>query len=470
MITKDEIESKAKEFEIHAANVQRDYVFGWFLLGLFTVSDLKDTIFLKGGNALRKGYFENTRFSSDLDFGIPNDIDQNVLLEEMNKVCDFIHKNAGVDFVKEDNRVEEKFMATDSPLPDLRVYEARIYFKDFHGKADHIKIKIAMDITRFDKVLLPLQTVDLIHPYSDANDVSCKISCMKLEEIIATKLKCLLQRQHAPDLFDYAYSIKLLGGELDKEEVARTLVQKTIFGRNPHVLKEILHRTPFDYFKEYWSKTVVCAKQFIFDAEEAMEVFLADLESLFGIYPESVQAQFAYFGADLRIPIMQAARTQTLLKIRYKGEERLVEPYSLKYQQRRDGVEREYFFAYKLSGGRSDPGIKRFVAEHMDSIENTDTTFEPKYQIELSKAGELPEDRYLFDPNKPTRAPRRSRGIRISRPRRTRAPSYGPTYIYQCGSCGKKFYRKTQSSTMRPHKSKSGFQCYGYAVYVGMKY
>ena len=58
MIYKNEIDEKAKEFEIHPSNVERDYVFGWILHGIFTVSDLKDTIFLKGGNALRKGYFE----------------------------------------------------------------------------------------------------------------------------------------------------------------------------------------------------------------------------------------------------------------------------------------------------------------------------------------------------------------------------------------------------------------------------
>jgi predicted nucleotidyltransferase component of viral defense system len=75
MITKAEIEAKSREFEIHTANVERDYVFGWLIFGIFTVSDLKEIIFLKGGNALRKGYFENTRFSADLDFGIPEDID-----------------------------------------------------------------------------------------------------------------------------------------------------------------------------------------------------------------------------------------------------------------------------------------------------------------------------------------------------------------------------------------------------------
>ena len=38
MIDRTEIEAKGKEFEIHVANVERDYVFGWLLCGIFTVS------------------------------------------------------------------------------------------------------------------------------------------------------------------------------------------------------------------------------------------------------------------------------------------------------------------------------------------------------------------------------------------------------------------------------------------------
>ena len=61
MIEKSEILSKANEFEIHEANVKRDYVFGWLLFGIFTTSNLKDIIFLKVGNALRKVYFKMYR-------------------------------------------------------------------------------------------------------------------------------------------------------------------------------------------------------------------------------------------------------------------------------------------------------------------------------------------------------------------------------------------------------------------------
>lgn len=467
MITSSEIEAKAREFEIHTSNVQRDYIFGWLLYGLFSVSSLKDTIFLKGGNALRKGYFENTRFSADLDFGIPGDIDQEVLLHELNQVCSFIQEQTQITFATDETKVAEKFSATDVPIPGLKVYEARIYFKDFYGNSDHIKIKVAMDITRFDKVLLPLQTLQLIHPYSDSENLACEIKCMKLEEIIATKLKCLLQREHAPDLFDFAYSIKLLGGQLNKEEVVTTLIKKTIFEKNPHVLKDILLKTSFDYFREYWNKTVVCAQQTIMGVEDAIAMFLGDLESLFNIFPDNGYAQFAYFGAELRNPIMKAARTQTLLKAQYKGEERMMEPYSLKYLQRRDGQEREYFYAYNCSGGQNKPGIRCLVSENFQKIENTDIKFTPRegYTIELSKAGETPENPYLFDPNKPVRVPR----IRTGRVR-TRT-SYGPRYIYQCSYCGKKFSKGSYNAHLNPHKDKYGYPCGGrVGYYVDTKY
>jgi predicted nucleotidyltransferase component of viral defense system len=469
VITPQEIEAKSKEFEIHTSNVQRDYVFGWLIFGMFTISSLKDSIFLKGGNALRKGYFAETRYSSDLDFGIPTDVPQNVVLAEINKMCDAIQEKAGIVFVKENNKVEEKFTATDVPLPDLKVYEVRVYFKDFYGKAEHITLRISMDITRFDRVMLPIQIIKLIHPYSDSNEVICDVRCMKLEEIIATKLKCLMQRQHAPDLFDYAHTIKRLGGELDKKEVVRTLIQKTIFSRNPALLKRILRNTAFEYFREEWNKSLICAKQFIMSVEDAITALTSDLEALFVEYPDNGYAQFAFFDAHLRGPMMHAGRTQTLLRIRYKGEERMVEPYSLKYQQRRDGVAREYFFAYKISGGSSGPGIKMFVPEHMQTIENTDTKFTPRNQIELSKAGEMPENRYLFDPNKPLRSPSKTRRVRVGGVGFSGVS--GPRYVFRCSMCGKQFTKGTYDATLRAHKGKNGYPCYGsFGLYVTTRY
>ena len=81
MITKSEIDAKAQEFEIHTSDVQRDYIYGWILAGLFTNSRLRGRVFLKGGNALRKAYFASTRYSNDLDFGTPGEISSDEVMQ-----------------------------------------------------------------------------------------------------------------------------------------------------------------------------------------------------------------------------------------------------------------------------------------------------------------------------------------------------------------------------------------------------
>lgn len=471
MIEKAEIEAKAKEFEIHTSNVQRDYVFGWLLFGIFTLSDLKDRIFLKGGNALRKGYFENTRYSTDLDFGIPDDIDPTFLLEEINKVCDSIQEKAGIIFAKEKNEVDEKFPpGENSPLPDLRVFEVNIFFKDFYGNPEKFTLKISMDLTRFDRTIYPPVRVPLIHPYSDASEVACEIQCMKLEEIIATKLKCMMQRQNAPDLFDYVYSIQLLGGNLNKNEVREAFIQKTIFEQNPYILKGILGATDFDFFRSTWVKSIVCAKKYMMQVEDAISAFISDLEDLFAGISDNGYTQFVFFPVEARSKILKAGRTKTTLDVCYKGEQRIIEPYALKYQQPKNSSAREYLYVYNSRGGSNPPGWRQFVAQNLQTIENTEEAFEPRFPIELSKSGEMPEKHFLFDSNKPARAPRGTRKVFSSRPRTSYSTNSGPRYIFKCSNCGKQSRRTSYDSSQYAHKDKNGYDCYGYPIYIDTKY
>jgi len=63
VIRRDEVLESARDLDVSPANVQRDYVVGWLLAGLFAESGLVETLALNGGNSLRKGYFPDTRFS-----------------------------------------------------------------------------------------------------------------------------------------------------------------------------------------------------------------------------------------------------------------------------------------------------------------------------------------------------------------------------------------------------------------------
>lgn len=100
-----------------------------------------------------------------------------------------------------------------------------------------------------------------------------------------------------------------------------------------------------------------------------------------------LQGHEELFSPLLRHLIFQAGATRTLLDITYQGTRRLVEPYALSYKVRKDGVGQEYLLVYDQSGGRTGPGIKIFLARHIESIHLTKKSFTPRFPIELPPPG-----------------------------------------------------------------------------------
>lgn len=470
MIDAQEIEDRGQQLAIHSSNVQRDYLFGWLLYYLFVHGRFRDELFLKGGNGLRKAYFLETRFSGDLDFGTAHDIDMELLKQEITGACAYIQEHAGITFELDRNDVKEKFGKWKEDR--WKVFEVRIYFRDFYGEESKIVLRISLDVTRFDRAYLPIQTRPLLHPYSDAEEIACNIRCMQLEEILATKLKCLLQRDYAPDLFDFIYSLYLNDQiPIDKRAVRSVFLQRTIFERSPGMARKILLKLPFEMLRAKWTKTIVCGEGLLMDCEDAISKFVTQVNEIFEGAAEASYYDKLFFEPDARNAILRAGKSMTLLRIVYNGADRLIEPYALKFQQRRDGVAKEYFYVYDRTGSSLNPGWKTFVAENVQSISNTEETFEPQYEIELSKAGDIPEDRLLYDPAK-QRQPRRgmpgtSRGWG-SVPRRV--SSLDPKHVFRCSTCGKLFYKKSYDSSLGEHKNKRGYLCYGYGVFVRTTY
>jgi hypothetical protein len=77
------------------------------------------------------------------------------------------------------------------------------------------------------------------------------------------------------------------------------------------------------------------------------------------------------------------------VRVSYDGVARDVEPYSLAFKRRKDGVAQEYFYGWDLTGGRtSGPGIKTFLQGRVQDIQGTEVPFDPRFEVELSKAGD----------------------------------------------------------------------------------
>ncbi|MCW0197143.1 hypothetical protein [Sphingopyxis sp.] len=145
------------------------------------------------------------------------------------------------------------------------------------------------------------------------------------------------------------------------------------------------------------------------------------------------------------------------MRITYDGTERVIEPYSLAYKRRQDGHASEYFYAYDLTGGtRSGPGIKSFLHPKVEALAATEDSFEPRFEIELSKAGESPHNQYFGGSFKGN--PRGGGGglsIVSRRGLRTRPASY----TVECPYCQKRFKRTKASTVLNAHNDSNGYRC-----------
>ena len=445
MITKSEIEAKAQEFGLHAANVERDYIFGWLLAGIYRpTSPLRDALVLKGGNAFRKAYFPQTRFSKDLDFSSTSPIQETRLTVELNNVCDFVQEHTGVRFEKERNRVGEK----GNSEADQRIYEAQLYFKDFYGEPSTTTIRVQLDVTEFDKVLLPIQNRLLLHPYSDSNQCAATLRCHKLEELVGTKLACLLQRNRSLDLYDLVY-----GGDINRDfdvsraEVLEVFLKKMPFAHPAEAKGQLLARV-LEPFRAIWHKYLICPLQSIFNFDTAINRFKHYVESLFSLvgWGGIRRGASELYSSNLRERILRALSDSTLLDVTYDGHSRVYEPWSLKFKRRKDGVVQEYLFGYDRTGGRtSGPGPKSFLPPKVQFLANTDRPFDPP---EMGQQYYSAAARWNSSVDFPSRG-----GITH-------------VHIVECSYCRRRFPRKRYSARLRAHKNPGGFDCAGRSGYM----
>jgi predicted nucleotidyltransferase component of viral defense system len=454
VIDYEEIVAKADEFDIRTSNVQRDYVFGCLIAAIADDAVLADRLVLKGGNALRKGYFPATRFSDDLDYSTPDAFEQRELLARFRSVCDVAQDRSGVVFEPDRTVLAQDPQQIDG---DRQVQRLRLYFRDFTGTTQEMVLKVRVDITEFDRLVLPVQNRLLIHPYSDAAAFNDVIRCVKLEEALADKLRALMQRQYSHDLFDLVYGI-FVNRDLDvsRVELVRTFLAKSLFGGDAQTPRGLLLALPFDLMRGFWQRLVL-PKTSRFSFEDAVAQFRNGVAQLFAPFAVAERRATGFFPAEFRAAILRGGTERTLLRMAYAGMPRLVEPYALVFKRPAGRAAREYFYGFDRTGGRSTgPGIKSFFPERIQTIENTDEPFEPRFPIELTKDAATGAGTFA----RPF-----SRGARTSASRRRR-PTRPSAYRVRCPYCDKTFARTKPSTKLNPHSDGYGNRCPGRNGYL----
>jgi predicted nucleotidyltransferase component of viral defense system len=242
MILQRELRDLSEQLKVPMNTIDKDYVLGHFLNGIFQQDWALESLVFKGGTCLKKCYFENYRFSEDLDINIINETFK-LTKKHIQQVCRQVNQVTEISFnimqfkpVLFDNKpvgwdVEICFWGANHEKSKTPVFG-----KDCHSK-------IWCEFRSYELMLFAIESKDILHNYSDKDLVVQKIPCYSIHEILAEKMRALIQRNRgeARDYYDLWY-IKTHVQDIEWNVIKDAFFQKCDY-------KNIFFNGAEDFFK-----------------------------------------------------------------------------------------------------------------------------------------------------------------------------------------------------------------------------
>ena len=265
MIKPGEIQQRAREVGVRDQQIEKDYVLSWILKGISQHDQLSKSIVFKGGTVLKKVYFEDYRFSEDLDFTLlNNEISNEQIFAWFTEIFEFIRDEANIPLeIIDDNEHEDS---------GINFYIS--YLGPLGGQGSNKKVKI--DISRTEKLEFEPVRKDLILGYSDLTPH--QLLCYPLEEVLVEKMRTVMQRMQPRDFYDIWYLLEIHGMDADfyMNEFGNKCKSK---GLNPlDFKKKLAERIP--QYKGRWAKSMNEQIHDLPDFEQVERETLRNLKNL----------------------------------------------------------------------------------------------------------------------------------------------------------------------------------------------
>ncbi len=178
------LKQRARETQNRLDVLEKDYALSYVLAGI-AHSPLSERLVLKGGTALSKFYYPGYRFSEDLDFSIrspaplPN-LDGE-LESALQRTRELLAERGPFEV-----RAEPLYLREPHPFEQAAFL---VYFQFPHHRQPLCRLKV--EITVDEVLLLPPHQRGLFHDYNER--LSCQMQVYDLAEIVAEKMRALLQ-------------------------------------------------------------------------------------------------------------------------------------------------------------------------------------------------------------------------------------------------------------------------------------
>jgi len=217
VISQREVQRLAFEQRVPEQMIERDYVLSWLLAALGSPTQSPHLI-TKGGTAIKKLYFADWRYSEDLDFSCADRMGADDAAGLLDRACRHVQAESGLEVVVGSTEPRE----TQGGLRSLTAYLDYIGPLRRTRRARQLKV----DLT-FDEIIVSAPaTRTLIRSFSDEPEPAPTVMAYPLEEIVAEKMRTLLQRTEARDLYDVWRILSQYTGQVDDVQLATILEAK----------------------------------------------------------------------------------------------------------------------------------------------------------------------------------------------------------------------------------------------------
>lgn len=232
-----ELKRIAVKQKVSLGVVEKDYALTWILYGLSKTEFKKDFIF-KGGTALRKIYFPDWRYSEDLDFTLSKKFNADELREAINKINNSLSETAGI-------ILRIKSLHVNPEYAQIKIQ----YSGPLKGKNT-----IKLDLSFNEPIILATENGDIHSEYTDKEKLSVLV--YPLEEILAEKIRSILQRAKTRDYYDVWRILKFHQDKIQKKILYEVLIKKCQ-AKNIDFEKEQLFRPErIQLAQEYWDTSL----------------------------------------------------------------------------------------------------------------------------------------------------------------------------------------------------------------------
>jgi len=236
ILSRSELHRLANREKVALGVLEKDYVLTEVLKSLSQLPELEGLFIFKGGTALRKTYFRDWRYSEDLDFTVT----RNMTKEELRQILDTWYRQ-----VEQSSRISLTTRMLHKPDGYARV---RIQFVSSLAYPAMIYMDLSFDEPlclepQFRKVLTP--------PFPDEERT---IQVYPLEELMAEKMRSLVERGKSRDYYDVWRLLKEQRSQMNLELLGTVLAKKLNHkGLRVTTTADFLPESPAT-IKGYWEK------------------------------------------------------------------------------------------------------------------------------------------------------------------------------------------------------------------------